>query len=47
MRKKGGPLHWRMFKKGRELVYAFPNFHTQSFQLHGNLSPFHTGVVSN
>lgn len=34
-------------KKKKESVSAFLNFHTQSFQFHGNLSPFHAGDVSN
>lgn len=34
-------------KRKKKSVYAFPNFHTRSFQFHGNLSPFHAGDVSN
>lgn len=35
------------FKRKKESAHAFLNFHTQSFQFHGNLSPFHAGDVSN
>lgn len=47
MRKKEDLFTGICLKRKEEFVYAFPNFHTHSFQFHGNLSPFHAGDVSN
>lgn len=47
MRKKEDLFTGMCLKRKEEFVYAFPNFHTHSFQFHGNLSPFHAGDVSN